>query len=468
MRRNIATRYVWCDWACVPQGPDLGCELETVRREEIRKQVHIYKNARTSVVWIHSISWAEESSSALKQLLLLEISRAAYEEDLEVIKTQVATVEAWLREAKPSERWLMSSCWTLPRDASLIDRDGEKLRDERFCNGSHASVRDIATPISSLTDKLAMAYFIHAERGHDLDTKRLGRTRSKSFPMQDPEAVTSLRQSIKTLVASGLAGSELEEGPLYILAGRKTRGYACNEDSWWSLITGALGLENVQGGKVQVGNEEAVEVIKRQFLAVLIEKFQWEMLLLPFPECRIQERRCEDGEEELLERDWKWTDVVDGALLPISLFKVAVESPLGKLQYCGLPVLSFSYDNDALHITAGPAGQKMDLIRSSSEDITYFRHYRQDNDGLRIVSPQDVAFGDDPLLVGTWFLPLWDVDNKGGVCGKRCLLLILFNGEIVEEGATRAVFGGMIDVWGLGVESTLARELVVYPWGPEN
>jgi hypothetical protein len=56
--------------------------------------------------------------------------------------------------------------------------------------------------------------------------------------------------------------------------------------------------------------------------------------------------------------------------------------------------LSYSHD---LRIKA-KKGEKIVLYRAVEENITWFRHYRQDKDGLKIVSPKDVGFAQDKLL----------------------------------------------------------------------
>ncbi|KAL3466114.1 hypothetical protein BJX64DRAFT_21520 [Aspergillus heterothallicus] len=111
----------------------------------------------------------------------------------------------------------------------------------------------------------------------------------------------------------------------------------------------------------------------------------------------------------------------------------------------------------------------MGLFASSTAHVSYFRHYRQDEDGLRIVSSRTVDLGDDPLLAGSWDLPLWVVEeSRGGVQGRRCLVVLPFNCELEEYGTVDVVFGGMVDVWELGEDCVAVRELMVGTWGPEN
>ncbi|OGM41149.1 hypothetical protein ABOM_009857 [Aspergillus bombycis] len=142
---------------------------------------------------------------------------------------------------------------------------------------------------------------------------------------------------------------------------------------------------------------------------------------------------------------------LDGAFLSAGLF--IVESHTGpELPAEKQPKLHFSDENfisEDLRVKA-PDSQRMSLFRVSKDHITYFRHYRQDSNGLRIVSSQTVTMADDPLLANAWLLPLWDVDMKGDMRGKRCLLVLQLEGPTATDQPVHAVFGGMVDVWVMG------------------
>jgi len=102
------------------------------------------------------------------------------------------------------------------------------------------------------------------------------------------------------------------------------------------------------------------------------------MLFLPFPEFEIEEETT----EWITQRKLRWLDIVDGVLLPTSFFLVEShtdpELPLEK-------ELTLHFNQD-LRIQAR-ANKKVTLYRASGDCVTWFRHYRQDSDGLRIVSP---------------------------------------------------------------------------------
>ncbi|GAB1193440.1 hypothetical protein APSETT444_002656 [Aspergillus pseudonomiae] len=342
-------------------------ELFKAKGEEIGKQLHIYKNAAKSIVWLHPTSWDEDS--AMKDLLL-EMSRPGYQEP-KLVQEYTEKVENWLRTAQMDEHWLKSG-WTLEEgvllgSTLLIDGHGNTFSDSRFYNGSQATVRDLSIP-----------------------------------------------------------------------------------DSCWALI-GALELEDIE-----VSYDFPMPEIKRRFLSALVDKYQWMMLFLPFWECQVEE----EGATGTVKRPFQWTDIVDDALLPASLFLVEShtdpELPLEKE-----PTLHFSdedFISEDLRVKARD-GQRMSLFRVSEDYITYFRHYRQDSNGLRIVSSQTVTVAEDPLLANAWLLPLWNVNMKGDVRGKRCLLVLRLEGPTATDQPVHAAFGGMLDVWGMGSKKVDIREM---------
>ncbi|KAB8271100.1 hypothetical protein BDV30DRAFT_250262 [Aspergillus minisclerotigenes] len=450
---KIGTRYIWWDWMCVPQGRDhqLDPELLKAKGEEIGKQLHIYKNAAKSIVWLHSTSWEEDS--ALKELLLLEMSRPGFQ-DPTLIQDYTDKVGSWLETAQADERWLKSG-WTLQEgvllgSTCLLDRDGNTLSDSRFYKSTQATVRDLSIQVSVLAHNLADAYFIQSE-GHEPDTRRPGAGQFGHLLPKAPESTIWLRRSIQTLARSGLVGY-YAFSPLSILAGKNSRQYGWEQDSCWALV-GAMELENIE-----VSYDFPMEEIKRRFLSALVDKYQMMMFFLPFLECAVEEKRTTGS----IQRPFQWTDVVDGALLPVSLFLVEShtdpELPLEKE-----PTFHFSderFNSDDLRVKA-PDGQTMSLFRVSPDQITYFRHYRQDLDGLRIVSSRTVTVAEDPLLANAWLLPLWDVDLKGDVRGKRCLLVLQLEGPTAADQPAHAVFGGMIEVWGIGSEKVEVKEMIL-------
>jgi hypothetical protein len=133
--------------------------------------------------------------------------------------------------------------------------------------------------------------------------------------------------------------------------------------------------------------------VKRRLLVALVDKFQWTMLYYPFPEFPINQKG-EDGRNA--ERKFEWTAIADGVLLSADTCgRSGIESRVEPDWRVGsLPTLSYS---DDLRITA-KQGEKIVLCRGVAENITWFRHYRQDKDGLKTVPTKEVAFAQDKLL----------------------------------------------------------------------
>ncbi|KAL4897482.1 hypothetical protein BDV59DRAFT_45255 [Aspergillus ambiguus] len=359
--QRIGTRYIWWDWMWVPQGlqGQLDPDLYKTKGEEIGKQLHIYKNATQSIVWLHSTSWDEDT--AVKDLLLLEMSRPGFV-DPQVVETYTDNVTNWLRTAQRSEHWLKSG-WTLQEgvllgDTALLDGRGNILSDTRFYSRNTATVRDLSIPISVLCHNLAATYFIQSE-GHHPDSRRpVSGLFGHSLPAS-PESVIWLRQAIKALAQSGLEGY-FRYTPLSILAGKRNREFKYIQDSCWALI-GAMEID-----EIEVSYDRPMEEIKKRFLSALVEKYQSTMLFWPFLECPVEAKRG----KETIERPFQWTDIVDGVLLSADLFGVEShvdpEVPAKKQ-----PIFSFSdtdFISEELRIKA-PDGETMSLFRASTDSI---------------------------------------------------------------------------------------------------
>ena len=383
------------------------------------------------------------------------MSRPGFQEPA-VVEDYAGKVENWLRTAQKDERWLKSG-WTLQEgvllgSTCLIDGHGHAFSDSNFYDGSQATVRDLSISVSVFAFNLASGYFIQSE-GHDPDTTRPGAGQFGYLLPESPESVLWLRRSTQTLVHSGLVGY-FEFSPLLILAGKNSREYGWEQDSCWALV-GAMELEDIE-----VSYDIPMKEIKRRFLSALVKKYQWMMFFLPFPELQVEEKR----EAEVIRRPFQWTDIVDGALLPVGLFLVESHAA-PELSSENQPLLCFSdegFTSEDLRVKA-PEGQMMSLFHASKDQITYFRHYRQDSDGLRIVSSRSVSAAEEPLLEDGWLLPLWNVDLKDDVRGKRCLLVLQLKSPTAGDQLAHATFGGIIDVWGVGSEKVDVQEMILHP-----
>ncbi|KAJ5651178.1 uncharacterized protein N7484_004901 [Penicillium longicatenatum] len=443
--RKIGCRYIWWDWMCIPQQGKgmrpLSPELLEVQGQEIGKQKFIYKRERKSMVWLHSTSWAGDS--VLKELLTLPtLDTMCTPAEMQKYIDQVADK---FDVARSQERWLGSD-WTLQEgvlldETDLIDGQGNALLGPDFWTSDRATVSDLTVPTRRLALYLAMGYFIKSE-GHE---PPLGDSSPKEAYTCSELPETWLSQSLQTLLRSGFVGF-WRESPLEILAGKQKRKYSRVADSCWALL-GALGISDIE-----VTYDAPMDEIKRRLLVALLDKYQWIILCLPFPEMNFKEEN-----DESVARGFKWTDLVDGVLLPVYAFAVEQFDPPE-----GLPTLSYTYD----HQIKIAAKKGTNVYRPSKEGTAWFRHYRQDDDGLKIVSSRKVAFAKDGLLSHAQLLPLHLINMKDGVLGRRCLVLLDLqqgSNESSKANSMSSVFGGIIDLQSLGSDTVQVDEIILKP-----
>ncbi|KAM3072033.1 hypothetical protein ACMFMF_007427 [Clarireedia jacksonii] len=426
---------------------------------------HIYRNAKKSIIWLHSTFWKDES--ALKALLLKRPRHGnpLPANALDLVQQVVGEVHA----AQQAEYWFCSG-WTLQEGVllgptHLIDVNGRKLEDESFFHDGYASVLDATTPITHLAVNIARGIFIHAE---GRDTNDDSATSGLAKLLDDPASATELRRSLKTLIYSGLV-AYTEFSPLYILAGKQSRNFGVPQDCCFALL-GAMGLDGLPADYSTPINE-----IKRLFLAAMIESYQWTMLLLPLPDENLVK---EIHEQQDVMRNFRWLDIVDGVLLPIGVFidtliRAKVQptnhTPLKdpkqdpeELLRLSLPILSFE---NTLRIKPRESSTLSLFSAGAGSKVIWFRHYRQGADGLRIVCPrEDAAVKEKENLIElAWFLPLEDLETKDNIVGKRCLALLRFNAKPPDTDLAYGDFGGIADIWIDGAKNVEVQEIIVNP-----
>lgn len=357
-------------------------------------------------------------------------------------------------ETARSEEWWLRSGWTLQEGVllsgtKLIDGDGKVLSGLLFWSGGLATVSDISIPITRLAYWLAIGYFIKSQ-GEEPDVgspvPSTAHTLSKA-----PE--TWLRRSLQTLLRSGLV-SFWKDSPLYILSGKQGRTFGKVQDSCWALV-GALEITDIE---VTYDENVSMEEVKTRLLRALIDKYQWLMLLLAFPEDSLMQ---EEGQDVPVGRKFRWTDVVDGVMLPIRAFCVEVRDG-SETSPESLPILSYT---DDLRMK-GRHGIGISLCRPSAGTACRFRHYRQDKDGLKFVSTNETTFGRDGILSNSWLFPIHDINMKARADpGRRCLVLLNVTLGTAEESA-KATFGGIIDIRSVEEETMEVSELILLPYSP--
>lgn len=409
---------------------------------------HIYGKASKGIVWLHSTSWPKDS--ALKRLLQLELQEPKNGEPADM-QRHVDQAADQLDAAREEEYWLRSG-WTLQEgvllhETDLIDLDGNVLPGSEFFINDQANVCDLTIPISKIAYLLGIAHFINSQ-GHEPD---IGTPSPQSAYALSKMPEMWLRQSLQRFMASGFVGF-WKESPLDILSGKRGRRFGNVKDKCWALV-GALGIDKIE---VTYDDKVPMEEVKRRLLVALIDKYQWVMLSLPFPEFRITEKTPKGSTE----RKFEWIDIADGIMLPVHAFCVEVKTdPEHSREQ--LPVLSYV---DDLRIKA-PSSGKITLYRAPIEGDSWYRHYRQDKNGLMIVPSQNGAIEGDRLLSTAWLLHLSHINMKVGVPGRRCLALLGRDGQDLDLGASpmQASFGGIIDIRDIGHESVEVEEIVLHP-----
>ncbi|MCJ1465051.1 hypothetical protein MMC07_003667 [Pseudocyphellaria aurata] len=407
---NIGSRYVWWDWMCVPQNVRGGSrpitpELQQVKNQEISKQMHIYRNAKTSIIWLHTTYWGQPS--ALKSLLRGQINAADPEDSID----QTLSL---LDSALSAERWLGSG-WTLQEgvllsETVLKDHTGFTLQDDRFIHYGRASVIDLTARITFLSISIAEAFVLQADGASQKSA--IGERIASS-----PEKAEKYRGVLTTLLRSGLV-SYAKHSPLYILAGKEKRYYSMEHDKCWALL-GALDLEGVD-----VSYQVDMNEVRRRFLEALVRRYQWALLLVP-------RLASEDWGKEL-----DWLDFADGRLLPLGTF-IDSEINAGKPSK-DLPRLSF----DKKIIVDG-LKNGIDYYDLTSSQISWYRRYRQTSSGVHIDTPRSGKSSPKESFDAA-YLPLESLGPRDSLRGMRCIRINDFK---LQGNSAEGKFGGCIDIW---------------------
>ncbi|KAF5874991.1 putative heterokaryon incompatibility protein het-6-like protein [Botrytis fragariae] len=426
---KIGTRYVWWDWMCVPQETLNGRRtitdsLRSAGHEEIGKQLNIYRNAKKSIVWLHSTDWSLQSP--LKTLLL------AGSKDNGALPTEPKAyfdkVVQLLTESRKLERWFVSG-WTLQEgvllpETILIDGASNALQHDTFMhNGGHASVIDLTARVTKLAVEVAQSFLLQANGKEPQN--QVGMLIDESAHRAD-----EFRQILRALVTSGLVAYS-KASPLYILSGKQSRKFGMEQDSCWALI-GAMELEGVT-----VNYNLPMDEIKMMFLRALFKKYQWSMLLLPQPLLSVNEGQSASN--------FKWVNIVDGLLIPVGVF---VDSQIGLASKSMLP--SIALDN-AMTVTVQPPKTSQTFTLWKNLDIKWYLHYVQTEAGVEIRSLASKT-SPTPRISDAVFLKLEDLGKNDKAAaestGMRCAAIMEFGTSQVKESA--GVFGGIVDLWFVG------------------
>ncbi|ESZ91673.1 hypothetical protein SBOR_7930 [Sclerotinia borealis F-4128] len=442
---TIGTRYIWWDWMCVPQETLNGqrtitSHLRNAKREEIGKQLNIYRDAKKSIVWLHSTYW--NLQTPLKTLLLAGSKEGVpLPTDPEAYLDEIVQLLARIRTREEGERWLVSG-WTLQEgvllpETVLVDGAGNTLQDDTFQhNGGRASVIDLTASTTALAIGVAKSFVSQAD-GQEQQNK-VGRLIDESLEMAN-----KFRQTLRIMVASGLVAYS-KASPLYILNGKRNREFGMAQDSCWALI-GAMELEGVP-----VKYELPMDDIKMIFLTALFEKYQWTMLLLPQPLFPVFREWWWTG--------FRWTDIVDGLMIPVGLF---VDTQIGSGSQSQLPRVSL---DSTMTVIVQPPNQSQTFCVLKNLDIKWYLHYVQTETGVEIRSLAPKT-NPTPHISDAVFLKLEDLgknDNAPSISsGMRCVAIMEF--WTPQDNIPVGVFGGIVDLWAADGNAVEVPSLKLYP-----
>lgn len=111
---TMGLRYVWWDWACIPQGfvdPEKSQEfqiheaLRSVAEQEVNKMRYVYPHSKRGTIWAHNIRWSDDS--ALKTAISTCCNYYAMGGTTRTLG-QVQEIVSALQEANKEEVWLQS------------------------------------------------------------------------------------------------------------------------------------------------------------------------------------------------------------------------------------------------------------------------------------------------------------------------------------------------------------------------
>lgn len=112
---KMGLRYVWWDWACIPQGERsrtgniqyrIHDELLPIVDQEMNKMRYVYPNSKRGIIWAHNIKWADDS--ALKKAFLACTEYSSTTQLQEKTLANVEKVISALQAANAEEAWFKS------------------------------------------------------------------------------------------------------------------------------------------------------------------------------------------------------------------------------------------------------------------------------------------------------------------------------------------------------------------------
>ncbi|KAJ5356238.1 hypothetical protein N7517_010847 [Penicillium concentricum] len=304
---TIGLRFVWWDWACIPQGfinptePDkeqyrIHPELLPVMDQEMNKMRYVYPNSKRGIIWAHTVHWGR--GSELEQAIK---ACCNYPMTPSLTKTvvEVEDVVTKLEDANKSEMWLQS-LWCFqegvlfshpdrhvdPPDAVFRDYIGRSLPVPSI--RGEGDLADLVLAASSIASTIVLFLRRQAESPQE--------NPFENFPAPvdrlalyfqpwcfDPANNFNVRQMLDRVVKTGLV-FYTAQSPLSLLNARwnRERGkHSRLADIEVNTVIGALevDIEIYQIEARALPADDRLPIHREGMLVELFKIYQWRMLL---------------------------------------------------------------------------------------------------------------------------------------------------------------------------------------------
>ncbi|KAI2789268.1 hypothetical protein POX_e07298 [Penicillium oxalicum] len=304
---TLGLRFVWWDWACIPQGfvqpPDpskaqyqIHPELLPVLDQEMNKMRYVYPNSKRGLIWAHNGEWGQ--NGPLEQAIQACCNFPLYPSLTRTV-VEVEDVVAKLEAANLSEQWLQS-LWCFqegvlfshpnrhadPPPAVFLDRYARPL-DVTSIRGQ-ADLADLILVASSIASTIVFYLRRQAEDPQEDPFENFPAPRDKRSLYFKPWCFDAAyhvdaRQMMDRVVRTGLV-FYTAQSPLSLLNARwnRERGqYSQLADIEVNTIIGALEVDIAiyQQQASALPESDRLAVHREGMLCEIFKIYQWRMLL---------------------------------------------------------------------------------------------------------------------------------------------------------------------------------------------
>ncbi|KAK4150593.1 hypothetical protein C8A00DRAFT_17916 [Chaetomidium leptoderma] len=303
---KLNMKYVWWDWACIPQSWDSGNRVDPKRspriigsladehkkvaKDEVAKQFYIYTLAKKGFNWFRDIEWAAPLSvqGTAIQKCIEKGQRFKPWPDLKTAVTEARIAVESFQRMKLEDNWL-SSMWTFQEGILLNTDDVIDPRDDRLLDTRNLS------QFARLVDKKGRVYksdtcFRDEATLLDLTGRAtllacdIAGAVIQAIQTNQPQIASELQALLGRLYETGLVGVAADS-PLDLLEAAKARGVtSMNEvDYCINAILGALRVVLPDGTPDGTANADDLDLRRRTLLSTLVDRNGWKMILLSKP-----------------------------------------------------------------------------------------------------------------------------------------------------------------------------------------